>query len=79
MRSLFQPPFKGRRGCRIVSSLLGRLRVRDLTYSFCRVFSKIFNPESFILPFFTRKVNTVTVSEGGYTLSRSQNDKTSNI
>ena len=31
MRSLFQPPFKGRRGCRIVRSLLGRLRVRDLT------------------------------------------------
>ena len=33
------------------------------------------SPESFILPFFTRKV----LSKGGYTLSRSQNDKTSNI
>ena len=36
-------------------------------------------PESFILPFFTRKVTTVTFSEGGCTLSRSQNDKPSNI
>ena len=35
--------------------------------------------ESFILPFFTRKVSTVTFSEGGYTLSRLQNDKPSNI
>ena len=35
--------------------------------------------ESFILLFFTRKVSIVTFSEGGYTLSRSQNDKTSNI
>ena len=34
--------------------------------------------ESFILPFFTRKVSTVTFSEGGYTLSRLQNDKPSN-
>ena len=34
--------------------------------------------ESFILPFYTRKVSTVNFSEGGYTLSRSQNDKTSN-
>ena len=37
------------------------------------------SPESFILPFFTRKVSTVTFSEGGCTLSRSQNDKPSNI
>ena len=37
------------------------------------------SPESFILPFLTRKVSTVTFSEGGYTLSWSQNDKTSNI
>ena len=36
-------------------------------------------PKSFILPFFTRKVSTVTFSEGGYALSPSQNDKTSNI
>ena len=47
-----------------------------------KVFSrllKIFSPDSFTLPFFTRKVSTVTFSEGGYTLSRSQKDKTSNI
>ena len=37
------------------------------------------SPESFILPFFTGKVSTVTFSEGGYSLSGSQNDKTSNI
>ena len=36
-------------------------------------------PESFILPFFTKKVSTVTFSEGGYNFSRSQNDKTFNI
>ena len=36
-------------------------------------------PESFILPFFFRKVSIVIFSEGGYALSRSQNDKTSNI
>ena len=30
MWSLFQRPFKGRRRCRMVRSLLGRLRVRDL-------------------------------------------------
>ena len=36
-------------------------------------------PKSFILPFFTRKVSTVTFSEGGCTLSRSQNDIISNI
>ena len=34
---------------------------------------------SFTLPFFTRKVSTVTFSEEGYTLSRSQNDKTTDI
>ena len=37
------------------------------------------SPESLILPFFTRKVSTVTFSEGGYALSWSQNDKTTNI
>ena len=37
------------------------------------------SPESFILPFFTRKVSIVTFSGGGYALSRSQSDKTSNI
>ena len=36
-------------------------------------------PGSFILPFFTRKISIVTFIEGGYVLSRSQNDKTSNI
>ena len=36
-------------------------------------------PESFILPFLTRKVSTVIFSEGSYALSRWQNDKTSNI
>ena len=47
-----------------------------------KVFSRILkidSPESFILPFFTRKVSTVIFSEGGYASSRSQNDKTSNI
>ena len=52
---------------------------RDLTYSLFASSQNIIDfPESFILPFFTRKVSTVTFSEGGYTLSRSQNhDKTS--
>ena len=36
-------------------------------------------PESFSLPFFTRKVSTVIFSEGGYAFSRWQSDKTSNI
>ena len=47
-----------------------------------KVFSRILkidSPESFILPFFSRKVSTVILSEGGYAPSRSQNDKTSNI
>ena len=57
----------------------GRVRVRDLTWSFFAYSENIDSPESFILPFFTRKARTVTFSEGGYTLSRSQNDKTSNI
>ena len=35
--------------------------------------------ESFSLPFFTKKVSTVIFREGGYVLSGSQNDKTSNI
>ena len=38
---------------------------RDLAYS-----QNIDSPESFILPFFSRKVRTVTLSEGGYVLSR---------
>ena len=47
-----------------------------------KVFSRILkidSPESFILPFFTRKVSTVIFSEGDYAPFRSQNDKTSNI
>ena len=44
-----------------------------------RILKIIDSLESFILLFFTRKVSIVTFSEGGYTLSRSQNDKTSNI
>ena len=35
--------------------------------------------ESFTLPYFTRKVSTVTFSEGGYALSPLQNDETANI
>ena len=46
-----------------------RLRVRDLTSSFFAYSQNIDSPESFILPFFTRKVSTVTFSEGGCTLS----------
>ena len=46
---------------------------------FFRVFSKYRLQEGFILPFFTRKVSTVTFSEGVYTLSPSENDKTTNI
>ena len=42
-------------------------------------YENIVSSKSFISPFFTRKVSTVKFSEGGYTLSRSQNDKTSNI
>ena len=49
-----------------------RLRVRDLTQSFLAYSQNIDSPESVILPFFTRKVSTVTFSEGGYVLSRSQ-------
>ena len=47
-----------------------------------KVFSRILkidSPESFILPFFTRRVSTVIFSEGGYAPSRSQNDKTFNV
>ena len=57
----------------------GRQRVRDLTLSFFAYSKDIDSPESFILPFFTRKVSTVIFSERGYTLSQSQNENTSNI
>ena len=56
----------------------GRLRVRDLTLSFFSYPENIDSRESFILPFFTGKVSTVTFNEEGYALSRSQNDNTSN-
>ena len=46
---------------------------------FSRILKKIDFPESFILPYFTRKISTVIFREGGYALSRSKNDKTSNI
>ena len=46
---------------------------------FFRVLSKIDTPEFFIVLFFTRKVSTVIVIEGGWALSRLQNAKTSNI
>ena len=41
-----------------------------------RLSSKCNFPESFILPFFTRKNSIAIFSEGAYALSRSQNDKT---
>ena len=44
-------------------------RERDLTESFFAYSQNIDSPESFILPFFTRKVSTVSFSEGGCTLS----------
>ena len=54
-------------------------RVRDLhDFKFLRIL-KIVSPESFILLFFSVKVITVILSEGGYVLSLSQNDKISNI
>ena len=45
-----------------------------LTYS-----QKLDTSQSFILLFFTRKLNTVIFIEEGQALSRFQNDKTSNI
>ena len=60
-------------------SIRGQPRLRDLTWSFCVHSQNIDFPESFIVPFFTRKVNIVIFSEGGYAPSRSQNDQTSNI
>ena len=58
----------------------GQLGARDLTWSFFASSQNIDSPESFILLFFTRKVSIVIfLSEGGYALCWSQNDKTSNI
>ena len=47
--------------------------------SFFAYSKNIDSPESFILPFFTRKDSTVIFSEGGYALSRLQNDNTFNF
>ena len=46
---------------------------------FFRLLSNYRLPGKLHLPYFTRKVSTVILSEGRYALSRSQNDKTSNI
>ena len=46
---------------------------------FFHLFSKYRLSRKVHLPFFTTKVITVTFSEGGYTLSQSQNDQTPNI
>ena len=53
-----------------------RTWVRDFPRSFFASSQNIDFPESFILPFFTRKVSIVIFSEGSHALSRSQNDKT---
>ena len=50
-----------------------------MTGGFFAYSQNVDSPESFILLFFTGKVSTVTFSEGVYTLSRSKNDKTTNI
>ena len=46
---------------------------------FFAYYQKIDSPEFFIVLFFTRKVCTVIVIEGGWAFSRLQNTKTSNI
>ena len=46
-----------------------------VTSGFFASSQNIDSPESFILPFFTRIVNTVIFSKGGYALSRTQNDR----
>ena len=45
------------------------LWVRDLTWIFFAFPQNIDSPESYFLSYFTRKVSTVTFSEGGYALS----------
>ena len=67
--------------CHILRPLDSRTRTTTSTrfdLKFFRVFSKYRLPV-IDLPFFTRKVSIVIFSEGGYTLSRTQNDKTFNI
>ena len=73
-----------RTSCRVGwSSGLGALDTNPpswiFTSSFIAYCQNIDSPESFILPFFTGRVNTLTFSEAGYTLSWSQNDQTTNI
>ena len=58
-----------------------RLRVRDLSLGFLTYSQKIDYPENFIVLFFPPEKLALSVIfiEGGYALSRSQNDKTSKI
>ena len=60
---------------------LERLRVRDLSLRFLTYSQKIDYPENFIVLFFSPEKLALSVIfiEGGYALSRSQNDKTSKI
>ena len=51
----------------------------DLKLKFAYSQINIEFPESFSLPYFTRKVSTAILSEGCYTLSRSQDDESSSI
>ena len=68
---------------RTIETIRTRTRTTTSTrfqFTLYRVFSKYRHPGKVHLNiFFTRKVSTVTFSEGSYTLSRPQNDKTSNI
>ena len=57
-----------------------RLRVRDLSLGFLTYSQKIDYPENFMVLFSPEKLTlSVVFIEGGYALSRSQNDKTSKI
>ena len=57
-----------------------RLRVRDLSLGFLTYSQKIDYPENFMVLFLPEKLAlSVVFIEGGYALSRSQNDKTSKI
>ena len=57
-----------------------RLRVRDLSLGFLTYSQKIDYPENFIALFSPETLAlSVVFIEGGYALSRSQNDKTSKI
>ena len=57
-----------------------QLRVRDLSLGFLTYSQKIDYPENFMVLFSPEKLAlSVVFIEGGYALSRSQNDKTSKI